>query len=1320
MNFLKLSKSERNSVIVKLPLTEVVKNVLKNFHSSGTNVITQYSTTLSNDMLEIEDHLDYEPENEESVTLDNTQNNLLIKRNNIVRKPQEALLNHGKLTITKKSRGRVKNHNRSMKLGKKSDKISQDGYSNFGNNKLNASGGKTIDCSDYVLVEEPEISQLCHESIDPKCDKIDLKKCDKPSNTSKCDDSIEPYDLTDNLKVNSLNKVSDEYTESSNSKVTSILNKTTQKLYISDEKKVSKNFKISVSGDNRSLVGPKKQKARRSWSTKVKDVLKDDIRITSMDILRLVVNKEIFSNSITCSKSSKEPQNIPEEKMFKFPLKRPPSRKKFTGNNPLPVLLKSREIELKSIERIITGNKIHPLDDAISLIGSTTIVEKDLDNTLTSSYEFETNKLNTNEEVNKVEQWLNTQNMGTKSFSQNSGVPRIFRGLCYKHFFYNSCLNTNKCYNSHDLNGPEAHNFVMSKPIFYKTVYKCFTKAFAKRDMKHELINVVQIFFNNNYGNVALTEGVTNVLDSLTETDLGTFEDSVEFLLLGISIKQYPMLGSIIFEIICNKGDVNRYWPIIRRLVLMGERMLPMLGAKFLINLMKPPVNFQLCREANKLLQKYNFINTDKVAPDVMSTFQQLCVEDEPSIPKTNNLYTVSKSPEGLRIQLYNEQTSPQIPVAAVHSPSTSKSLDEKTRSNSTNTDSSNSKGYDTDFEDEQDLTELKFEPPASSQNDQNSFIWSQANPDLNPSRSFIDAKKMMGINLNETRGSTTDGIFNFNDLDLRMCGPFDSASVDQTSSCASSSNYQVVKDYNKEGLLYDPTTDYTPVPKKSKIMVTLNDFGRSNEDHDSNLISGRYSGSETSDTYVEDENHYKNIYFVGGRKVIEIEPFHTRNNDKPPELPLFGKFNEFNRWYKLNVNLHNLYLEDIDNIDLDKEDIIALNNCIKFSDGQSFLNLLHKYKGPMTIQNFISMTLAHLIGTNQMMAKIFFNLLASIEQSDPHYYGQVESRVILEVISMNFLFELDKRNLYSAITHLLLMFSNWDTLVSSRLFINKTVTLIGRYLFIAKFMLHTKPELTYEILICENFHLLEHCGRWPCSLNPLVNGGTQADLKLRNTILTIFFTKSYLLNIIVVIQLYKTALKTGIYHFDVRPFINKMMVVLINKQQWILLKQILHEMDLFWRHLAKNTMRAFLIVTFKYINVNDAYKLFNKCVERGIYQNLDNTEAIVHTVHVKTNMLDEEIKLILQQYFMKLQQLKNLPPRSETLKFIIGLPNQMEDNQDISILNLNRSVQVINEVLRYYLVEICSLKSKSSVPTLVEVEKDDLIDFLEKPHSII
>lgn len=61
--------------------------------------------------------------------------------------------------------------------------------------------------------------------------------------------------------------------------------------------------------------------------------------------------------------------------------------------------------------------------------------------------------------------------------------------------------------------------------------------------MKNELINMVHIFFNNNYDEAILIEGVTNILDSLAQTDLGTFDDAVECLLLGISIKQYPMLG---------------------------------------------------------------------------------------------------------------------------------------------------------------------------------------------------------------------------------------------------------------------------------------------------------------------------------------------------------------------------------------------------------------------------------------------------------------------------------------------------------------------------------------------------------------------------------------------------------------------------------------------------------------------------------------------------------------------------------------------------------------------------------------------------------
>jgi len=185
------------------------------------------------------------------------------------------------------------------------------------------------------------------------------------------------------------------------------------------------------------------------------------------------------------------------------------------------------------------------------------------------------------------------------------------------------------------------------------------------------------------------------------------------------------------------------------------------------------------------------------------------------------------------------------------------------------------------------------------------------------------------------------------------------------------------------------------------------------------------------------------------------------------PDQPIFGRI-YFDPNYEFNVSLHNSYLQRIDNVDINEDDVLTLNECVKSGNGAQFLDLLRKYMAPSTVQNFISMTLAHLKGTNQMVARIYKKLLASIgkcllhcqtwklsfgvifraETVNPYYYGDLNVRVVLEVVTMNILFELDRRAMYQDAKDVLMKFPDWDSLITSRVSDTVCVCSFHFYLF--------------------------------------------------------------------------------------------------------------------------------------------------------------------------------------------------------------------------------------------------------------------------------
>lgn len=176
------------------------------------------------------------------------------------------------------------------------------------------------------LVEELENSQLYHENINSKHHKIYFKESDRSTSLNRpysisesiCNDNIESKFGTENLEVDclaNLNRVCASAVQGgvsvkssssnvSNKKLDQKENTSEKNIFLENKNKFSKNFTITVSGTNRSLVEYKKQK-HQVWSTKVNDILKDDIlRLTSEDVfLRFNCDQEDFHSTSSKSRS---------------------------------------------------------------------------------------------------------------------------------------------------------------------------------------------------------------------------------------------------------------------------------------------------------------------------------------------------------------------------------------------------------------------------------------------------------------------------------------------------------------------------------------------------------------------------------------------------------------------------------------------------------------------------------------------------------------------------------------------------------------------------------------------------------------------------------------------------------------------------------------------------------------------------------------------------------------------------------------------------------------------------------------------------------
>lgn len=144
----------------------------------------------------------------------------------------------------------------------------------------------------------------------------------------------------------------------------------------------------------------------------------------------------------------------------------------------------------------------------------------------------------------------------------------------------------------------------------------------------------------------------------------------------------------------------------------------------------------------------------------------------------------------------------------------------------------------------------------------------------------------------------------------------------------------------------------------------------------------------------------------------------------------------------------------------------------------------------------------------------------------------------------------------------------------------------------------------------------------------------------------------------------------------DVRPFINPMILYLINHKKILQLKQINAEFSMFVNHLDRNILRGFLVSMIGHLSSKDTFIILEHCMAKNIYQKLvcnrvrnaytllvfyilelfSILQILTSVVEIKTNMCNKEIDVIVLYYFHKLVELCSFPRGTKSLTFEIKL----------------------------------------------------------------
>ncbi|XP_066262435.1 uncharacterized protein [Euwallacea similis] len=1096
-------------------------------------------------------------------------------------------------------------------------------------------------------------------------------------------------------------------------------------------KKKSLNFTIKLMGDRRICLSLKQKTSKSPW------ILKQ--RWKNLNVLKL---DDLVVKYCPPKQSSDSERCANEESSSTGSLLKSPTILSPTGTK--RSVIESTTSVLQDITEHVKDNI-----DIISLTAGSSIWDEDQQDVSKQDI-YDTNKkpfnVSSREDIrmSRVAHWImkSDSEYNKPTVCRNidgSKVPFNFRGLCYHWFFFNSCRNIKSCKQSHMLDHVinkirnssnqvllEAYNFIKLYPRSFKLIYLYFADIFASQDDKEKLIDIIETILDDESSSFKI-EGVNVVLRAMQKTNLCIFEDAVDYIRNKVDSTRYPKLGEILIEIIIFTDNLHQNWPVLRKLCNIGEKIPPRLAPVLLEKLVNEVPDQRVCREIYQHITTHKCIDLPSIPMLIRNPFLKMCTSSEERRKPWNDKDSSIKNVDGPPFPSLDLSLPPLMSGSTIQNT--------KETIQRLNFSPPPQFGVESDL---QDFASLYSQQPQFHQEDRQ-FVFSRIE-----TNTFRDKRSQTSY-VSSEEGERS--VSNVPLKDRYFRNPALSTQKPQ---------------YNHNGLYYDPANDYCPTSKRlqvawcgtetSEVDGIFSEFEslKRNGDPDKwnlpiNMIRVNHEDSRcgTSMDFTpleypkvsarqEDLSKFNSLQRVGVDNIEDderntrMECAVTSSNDtmerkeKPPEQPVFGQV-YFDPNYELNVSLHNLYLEWIDNVDIDEEDVHRLNDCIKYSNGPMFLELLQKYISPTTVQNFIAMSLAHLKGTNQMVARTYKRLLQSVEETIPYFYGNTKVRVVFEVITMNLLFELEHRNLFEDVRDILMKFSNWDSLITSRLFIMDTYTgisIVGRYLFIAKLLVHTKPELTYEILVCRNMCFLDECHKWPYHPHTPIPEIFNSDLITRNLVLDRFLKEAYCKNPVVVIQLYKVALtrKGGIWNYDVKPFINPMLEHLIRSNQVGHLKVFFKNLYLFLDYIDRFVLKAFLVVVHDHLSLQDKFKLLEACMARDVYMNLFQGQVLSPVIDMKTNMTNNEIMLIILYYFNMLDKTRGLPSSlTHGLRFQIKLPGDVNFPQKRFSLtsNIHRSLVEVNAYIKWVLMEKCGVSPSGNFPSVVEVTKEELVKYL-------
>lgn len=419
------------------------------------------------------------------------------------------------------------------------------------------------------------------------------------------------------------------------------------------------------------------------------------------------------------------------------------------------------------------------------------------------------------------------------------------------------------------------------------------------------------------------------------------------------------------------------------------------------------------------------------------------------------------------------------------------------------------------------------------------------------------------------------------------------------------------------------------------------------------------------------------------------------------PDQPIFGKF-KFNKGFVFNKWLHHLLPLNCDQVSMNESDIIELNKCISNCNGSGFLRILDLYKSPSTIQHFVTMCVAE-IKTCKNPCNDFLDLLENIGTIEPNFRTKTLYKGVFEVITFNMLLVFERKCQWEDAKRLVEVFNDWDSLISSKQFGLKQLTPMGRYILLAKLFTQSNAfYYAYEILQSPDLNLLDSPKNWPLFRMDKI------DLESRNAVLVDFFKNAYKSNIEVICDMFRKVFQFGnIYQFDAYSYFNPMLEHLINHEKTLLLKHFYSDIDIFHKQMERNIFRAFTIVLESNLLLDDRLRLYEYGCKKGIYVQFTGREQ---TMVLKTNMPNNEIKLIFQYYFNALSRLAYYEV-NHNLNIEIKLPDGIVRSPRVlhscirSIDELNMSIKTI--LHDYFLLQVISPEKETN--TILQVPKEEL-----------